>query len=74
MIIKTGSDLPFPEIKPEPWERYRTIDEEGDVMSWEEMPRTNARENDYEWTQGRFGFVGEILDYEGSKTIWEIGG
>lgn len=69
---KTESDLPFPEIKPESWEKYRTIDEDGYVMAWEEMPRTNSLESDYEWTIGQFKHVGEILDYDGSKTIWKI--
>lgn len=66
------NDIPLPEIKPEAWERYRTIDEDGYVMGWEEMPRTNARERDYEWTIRKFKLLGEILDYDRSKTIWKI--
>ena len=70
--IEAGSTLPFPNIKPESWERYRTIDEDGYVMGWEEMPRTNAIERGYEWTIGEFKLLGEILDYGGSKIIWDI--
>lgn len=64
--------LLMPKVLPESWERWRTIDEDGRVMGWENAPRTNSSESDYNITQGQVRVIGQIPYYNGPKMMRKI--